>query len=175
MSDANGDPMVRLVSIMRIFDAPRDAVWNAWTDPEQAKRWFMPHGFTVPECTIDLRPGGRIHLLIRDPQGNESASDGEILELDPPERLVITEVAFDGALATRTTVTFKDLDGTKTELRLHAEVTTSSAEFAGPLAGMEEGWFQSFEKLDALLSGKDTRTDVYSRSVSTRSWSRWRR
>jgi uncharacterized protein YndB with AHSA1/START domain len=173
VSDANA--VIREASVTRILDAPRGAVWNAWTYPEQAKRWFMPYGFTVLECTIDLRPGGRIHMVIRDPEGNESTSDGEILELDPPERLVITEVAFDGALATRTTVTFKDLDGTKTELRLHAEVTTSSAEFAGPLAGMEEGWFQSFEKLDALLSGKDTRTDVYPRSVSTRSWSRWRR
>jgi uncharacterized protein YndB with AHSA1/START domain len=159
MSDVDADAMVREVSIRRIFDAPRDAVWNAWTDPEQARQWFMPHGFTVPECTIDLRPGGRIHLLIRDSQGNESTSDGEILELDPPERLVMTEIASNGLLATRTTVAFKDLDGTKTELTLHAEVRTSSLEFARPLADLEEGWLQSFEKLDALLTGKDTRTD----------------
>jgi uncharacterized protein YndB with AHSA1/START domain len=168
VSDANGDAMVREASLTRIFETPRDAVWNAWTDAEQAKRWFMPHGFTVPECTIDLRPRGRIHMVIRDPQGNESTSDGEILELDPPERLVIAELAFDGALATRNTVTFKDLDGTKTELTLHVEVTKSFAEFAGQLAGMEEGWLQSLEKLEALLTGRDTPTDVSSRSARTR-------
>jgi uncharacterized protein YndB with AHSA1/START domain len=173
VSDANA--VIREASVTRILDAPRGAVWNAWTYPEQAKRWFMPYGFTVLECTIDLRPGGRIHMVIRDPEGNESTSDGEILELDPPERLVIAELAFDGALATRNTVTFRDLDGTKTELTLHVEVTKSSPEFAGPLTGMEEGWLQSFEKLNALLTGGDTPTGVSSDSARTRRKSRWRR
>ena len=52
------DAMVREISITRIFAAPRDLVWRAWTEAAQLARWFMPHGFTVPECDMDLRPGG---------------------------------------------------------------------------------------------------------------------
>jgi uncharacterized protein YndB with AHSA1/START domain len=154
VSETN-DTTVRETTITRIFEAPRDAVWRAWTEPDQAKRWFMPHAFTVPECTIDLRVGGRIHMLVRDPQGNESNNDGEIVELDPPSKLVMTEMAFEGALQVLTSVTLEDLGGVKTELTLHAKVTTSSPEHAGPLAGMEEGWLQSLDKLDALLTAKE--------------------
>jgi len=52
------DAMVREISITRIFAAPRDLVWRAWTEAEQLAQWFMPHGFTVPACHMDLRPGG---------------------------------------------------------------------------------------------------------------------
>ena len=146
--------MVREVTITRVFDAPRDAVWKAWTDGEQLEQWFMPHGFTVPECTVDPRPGGAIRLVIHGPDGSESTSDGEFLEVDPPARCVFTTTGFDGALAVRNTLTLEDRGG-KTELTLHAEVTGFSPELRAPLAGMEEGWLQSLEKLDALLTGTE--------------------
>jgi uncharacterized protein YndB with AHSA1/START domain len=44
--------------ITRVFDAPRELVWNAWTEPERVKRWWGPEGFTAPFCRIDLRVGG---------------------------------------------------------------------------------------------------------------------
>lgn len=156
------DTMVREVTVTRVFDAPREEVWRAWTDAERLKQWFMPHGFTVPECTVDLRPGGVRRMVIHGPDGSESTSQGEFLEVDPPARCVFTEAAFEGALAVRDTVTFEDRGG-KTEVTLHAEVTKSSIELRGPLAGMEEGWLQSLEKLDALLTG--TEVDRTSRSV----------
>jgi uncharacterized protein YndB with AHSA1/START domain len=156
------DTMVREVTITRVFDAPRDAVWRAWTDAEQLKQWFMPHGFTVPECTVDLRPGGVLRMVIQGPDGGESTIDGEFLEVDPPARCVFTTATFEGSLTGRNTVTFEDR-GSKTELTLHAEVTTSSPELRAALAGMEEGWLQSLEKLDAFLSG--TEVDRTSRSV----------
>ena len=64
------DAMVREISITRIFAAPRDLVWRAWTEAEQLAQWFMPHGFTVPECVMDLRPGGKFTMTVRDPDGN---------------------------------------------------------------------------------------------------------
>jgi uncharacterized protein YndB with AHSA1/START domain len=156
------DTMVRQVTITRVLDTPRDAVWRAWTDPEQLKRWFMPHGFTVPECTVDLRPGGVLRMVIHGPDGSESTNDGEFLEVDPPARCVFTTTAFEGALAVRNTVIFEDRGG-KTELTLRAEVTKASKELRAALAGMEEGWLQSFEKLDALLTGSEV--DRTSRAV----------
>ena len=153
------DAMVREISITRIFAAPRDLVWRAWTDAEQLARWFMPHGFTVPECEMDLRPGGTFRMTVRAPDGSESPTGGEFKEIDPPQRLVFTTTGFDGPdgvpmLEVLNTATFADL-GDKTELTLHAVVTKASPEMAAPLAGMEEGWLQSFEKLDGLLTGRE--------------------
>jgi uncharacterized protein YndB with AHSA1/START domain len=160
------DTMPREVTITRVLDAPVDAAWRAWTDAEQLKQWFMPHGFSVPECTVDLRPGGALRMVILGPDGSKSTTDGEFLEVEPPTRCVFTSTAFDGALAVRNTVTFEDRGGT-TELTLHAEVTKASKELRAALAGMEEGWLQTLEKLDALLT--DTEVDRTSRSaIATR-------
>jgi uncharacterized protein YndB with AHSA1/START domain len=153
------DAMVREISITRIFAAPRDLVWRAWTEAEQLAQWFMPHGFTVPECDMDLRPGGRFTMTVRAPDGTESPTGGEFRQIDPPKRLVFTTTGFDGPdgvpmLEVLNTVTFADR-GEKTELTLHAVVTKATLELAAPLAGMEEGWLQSFEKLDGLLTGRE--------------------
>jgi uncharacterized protein YndB with AHSA1/START domain len=153
------DAMVREISITRIFAAPRDLVWRAWTEAEQLARWFMPHGFTVPECEVDLRVGGRFRMTVRAPDGTESPTGGEFREIDPPQRLVFTTTGFDGPdgvpmLEVLNTATFADL-GDKTELTLRAVVTKASPEMTAPLAGMEEGWLQSLEKLDGLLTGRE--------------------
>jgi uncharacterized protein YndB with AHSA1/START domain len=150
--------MVREVHITRIVPAPRDRVWAAWTESEQLARWFMPHGFTVPSCEVDPRVGGAFHMTVRGPDGSESVNSGEFLEVDPPRRFVLTTSAFEDPegvpmLEVRNTVMFTDL-GDKTELSLHAVVTKAPPELTAPLAGMEEGWLQSLEKLDAALTGE---------------------
>ena len=163
--------MVRETSISRVLDAPRERVWQAWTEPEQLKRWFMPHGFTVPECEVDLRPGGRLHMIVRAPDGSEMENDGTFEEIEAPSRLVLTTGAFHGPdgtpmLEVRNTVTFDDVDG-KTGLRIDAVVTKASPEVAAPLAGMQEGWLQSLDKLDALLTGGEP-TSAPRQLVATR-------
>jgi uncharacterized protein YndB with AHSA1/START domain len=152
-----GDGMVREVRITHVFEAPRELVWRAWTEAEQLKRWFMPHRFTVPACEVDLRPGGAYRMTVRAPDGTESPTAGEFKEVHPPERLVFTSTAFEGPdglpmLEVLNTASFADL-GDATEVTLHAVVTKASREIAFALAGMEEGWIQSFEKLDELLTG----------------------
>ncbi len=52
------EPAEELLYITRTFNAPRDLVFRAWTEPRLLTRWWGPHGFTLPFCTIDLRPGG---------------------------------------------------------------------------------------------------------------------
>jgi uncharacterized protein YndB with AHSA1/START domain len=154
------DAIVREISITHVFDAPRELVWRAWTEAEQLKQWFMPHGFTVPELEADLRPGGAFRMVVRAPDGSESPSGGEFREIDPPARLVFTTTAFEGPdgapmIEVLNTAVFAE-HGDTTELTLHAVVTKASPEMAGALAGMEEGWIQSLEKLDALLTGRES-------------------
>lgn len=74
--------------ITRVFDAPRERVWQAWTDPEHLKHWWGPKGFVVTHCKIDLRPGGIMHYCLRMPDGNEMWGKFAYREIVKPERLV---------------------------------------------------------------------------------------
>jgi len=77
--------------IRRIFDAPREEVWRAWTDPETVKCWFGPEGYTTPVVQIDLREGGMSLYDMRSPDGKDIWSGGEFIEIIPLERIVVTD------------------------------------------------------------------------------------
>lgn len=81
----------RDIVITRTFAAPRRRVFAAHTDPDLLKRWFGPHGWRLVVCEIDLRPGGTWHYVLRGPAGEEMALGGTYVEIDPPNRLVMTE------------------------------------------------------------------------------------
>src|SRR5438445_727774 len=74
----------------RVFDAPRDLVFKAWTDPKQMAQWFPPKDFTAPVCELDVRPGGAIRINMRGPDGSVFPGKGVFREVVPSERLVFT-------------------------------------------------------------------------------------
>jgi len=78
------EPMV----ITRVFDAPRELVWKAWTDPKYVMQWWGPKGFTAPFCEIDFRVGGKFLLSMRTPDGWEGWNGGEYYEIVPYEKIV---------------------------------------------------------------------------------------
>ena len=79
------------LTITRIFNAPRERVWRAWTEPEMLKKWWGPKGYTAPVAEIDLRVGGKYHACMRSPDGKDIWSIGTVKEIVRPERLVITD------------------------------------------------------------------------------------
>jgi uncharacterized protein YndB with AHSA1/START domain len=81
----------RELVLTRVFNAPREVVWKAWTDPEQLVRWWGPEGFTSPVCKLDLRVGGKYLFCMRSPEGKDFWSTGVYTEIDPPARLVCTD------------------------------------------------------------------------------------
>jgi uncharacterized protein YndB with AHSA1/START domain len=85
------DPGSGELGITRIFDAPRELVWKAWTEPERVKRWWGPKGFTTPFCSIDLREGGRYLSCMRSPEGKDYWSTGVYREIVPPKWIVCTD------------------------------------------------------------------------------------
>src|SRR5687767_7564343 len=85
------EPADREVVITRVFDAPRELVFKAWTEPEHFMRWWGPRGFTAPVCNIDARPGGVFHCCMRSPEGQDFWSKGTYREVVPPERIVVTD------------------------------------------------------------------------------------
>jgi uncharacterized protein YndB with AHSA1/START domain len=146
------------VVIERVFDAPRELVWQAWTDPEHFKRWYGPTGFTLPTCEIDLREGGSHLWGMRSPDGFEMFTTGVYQEIVPLERFVVTEVSADkdgnvvpmmgdAPMETLLTVTLEDLGDGKTK------VTLQQTGFPDPnmAAGAGGGWNQAFDKLEAAL------------------------
>src|SRR4029079_8753997 len=62
-------PMTREVTLTRIIDAPRALVWAAWTEPEHMAPWWGPHRFTTPVCEMDVRPGGKMLIHMKAPDG----------------------------------------------------------------------------------------------------------
>ena len=142
----------REVLITRVFDAPRQQVFAAWTDPEQVARWFGPDGFDTPRETvrIDLRVGGRYELtMVRRDNGAEFAIGYEIVELVAPELLVLRSDPMPEAGMPEPTVVRIELHdhGAKTRMTLTD----------GPLppAGRDHadaGWRAAVEKLARLVA-----------------------
>lgn len=150
------EPTVRELIITRIFDAPRELVFKAWTDPRHVAQWWGPAGFINPVCELDLRPGGAIRIHMQGPDGVLYPSQGVFHEIVEPERLVFTSRAFEDEaghpqLEVLNTVTFAEHDG-KTKLTLQAVVVKATPEMARSLAGMEEGWNQSLDRLAEELA-----------------------
>jgi uncharacterized protein YndB with AHSA1/START domain len=148
--------------ITRVFDAPRELVWKAWTDPEHLVRWWGPKGYTSPACKIDLRVGGKYLFCMRSPEGQEYWSTGVYREIVPMERIVCTDsfadkdgnvvppshYGFDDSFPPEleVTVTFEEQDGrTKMTLRHVGMPAGDMSEMAGA------GWNESFDKLAESL------------------------
>ena len=147
------------LTLTRTFDAPRDLVFKAWTDPEMVAQWWGPRGVTNPTCEWEARPGGNIHIVmlageeLGPMKGQEWPMTGEFKEVEEPEKLVFTGNAIiEGkeVLQHLCTVTFDEKDG-KTQMTVHIVVTRTTPEAAGPLSGMEMGWNQQLDKLGEFL------------------------
>ena len=75
-------------ALTRVFNAPRDLVWKAWTDPERLRHWWGPKGFLWASATLELRPGGLFHYCMRSPDGRDMWGKFRFHEIEAPERLV---------------------------------------------------------------------------------------
>ena len=155
MASHTDDPSLhREVVITRRFAAPRALVFRAFTESAHLARWWGPHGFTAPECELDLHIGGALRIVMQAPDGQRFPMTGVIEALDPPERFAYRFEAHAGpggpALRGRNALLFVDVDG-DTELTVTARAEGLVPGAAMMLAGMEAGWTQSLEKLAAIL------------------------
>ncbi len=151
------------VVITRVFNAPRELVFKAWTDPEQLLLWYAPNGCTIHFRQIDVREGGSFHSCIQTPGGFQCWCTGVYQEITVPERIVYTMAMADEhgnriqpaaaghdpewPAETILTVTFADL-GRKTQLTLHQTVSEALA----MRTGAHPSWIQMLDRLDEQLS-----------------------
>jgi uncharacterized protein YndB with AHSA1/START domain len=144
----------RELTIIRMFDAPRELVFALWTEPRHLKKWWGPKDFTNPVCEVDFRPGGALKIVMRAPNGDEHPMKGTFGDIVWPERLAFTNIAVDmngePLVNGVTTVTFEDVGG-KTRMTLHTSAVALVPLANRMLEGMNVGWTQSIDRLEALV------------------------
>lgn len=139
------------VLAVRTFDAPRELLWACHTDPRHVPHWMLgPEGWTMPVCEIDLRVGGRWHFVWRKSDGTEMEMNGVYREVVPPARLVNTEAWGDPFPETVNTTVFEEENG-KTKVSVTMLFPSKKARDEAMKTGMEDGWDQSYDRLDGYI------------------------
>jgi uncharacterized protein YndB with AHSA1/START domain len=149
--------------INHLFDAHKEAVFQAWTDPEQLKQWYAPDGCSITFKVIDVKQGGHFHSCIHDPIHGDCWIKGTYLEVLPNQKLVFTMVMSDHAGNSvssvnagktkdwpeeqTTTVTFESV-GKQTRVSIHQTVSEEEAKKTGAY----QSWIKMFNKLNLLLN-----------------------
>jgi uncharacterized protein YndB with AHSA1/START domain len=154
--------------ISHVFDAPRERVWQSWTEAERLKQWWGPKGFVVTHCKIDLRPGGTMHYCLRTPNGHEMWGKFAYREIVKPERLVFVNSFSDPKggvtrhpghaswpLEMLSTILFEALGGkTKVTVQWVPADTSTETErktFDEGRDSMKMGWSGTFEQFTDYL------------------------
>lgn len=140
--------------LKRIYQAPRELVWTAITEPGHLAAWFGPHGFDNKSANVELRPGGDYSVLMAGPGGREFNAAYTISEVSPPEKLVMVTEQGDHESENfhRVRLLFELTENNaQTTLTLTAEVLEAEAKATGPLAGTDWAWAQSMERLAGTI------------------------
>lgn len=148
------DPLLDL-RLERFVDLSPAQIWTAWTDPLHLPHWFTPRPWTVSECEIDLRPGGRFYTLMRGPDGEAVPNTGCFLEVVPQRRLVWTDALSPGWRPSEkpfiTGIIDLQPEGTGTRyvaMALHRDEASCQQHAA---MGFEQGWGVALDQLVAHM------------------------
>ncbi|MGI1661088.1 SRPBCC domain-containing protein [Palleronia sp. KMU-117] len=140
--------------IRRRFHAPRKAVWTAFTDPSLVRQWLYARDYPMITCEMDFREGGRFVWGWAIPQRPEMIVRGRFVAIDPPRRIVHTELFDEDWTDGETTVTTLFLDeGEATLMDMHVLYSSSRARDAAARTPMAEGMEEGYARLDGLLPG----------------------
>lgn len=147
-------PTDREIVLTRVFDAPRELVFDAFTQPELLKLWFGPRGWSLVVCEVDLKVGGGFRFILRGPDGREMGMHGIWREISPPERTIHMESFDDYPGESQVTGVFTEQAGKTT---LTATVLYPSQEVRDIVlkSGMEHGAAESYDKLAELLASAE--------------------
>jgi len=151
--------------VTRIFDAPRELVWKAWTDPQYVKQWWGPKGCTATSCKVDFRVGGKFLYCTRTPDGQEFWNGGEYHEIVPHQKIVSSMyfadaegnkiepaqlgIEHEAIEVAHDVILFEDLGNGQTKLTFIGNETMQNAIQSGQVEGMN----QMLDKAAAVVAG----------------------
>jgi len=154
---------IKEVTFERTYDAPIAAVWQAWTNAEMLKKWWGPKNVDIPECTLDVRVGGKLYLVMEanegmgEYKGMRWPMEGEYTEGEENRKLAYVAKAWtEGAQAAteidQTSELILSEENNKTTLKLNVKLTKIAPDTQAAVDGMQYGYTQQFEKLAAFLA-----------------------
>jgi uncharacterized protein YndB with AHSA1/START domain len=168
MTTTLSNPTVKPFVISRTFDAPRERVWQAWTERERLMQWFGPKGCTMPSAKMDFRPGGMFHFSLRSPDDREMWGRWIFREITAPERIVLVQSFSDehGGIGRHPmsptwpremlSTTRIEATGGRTRLTIEWLPLNATAEECGTFDagrdGMTQGWNGTFDQLAEYLA-----------------------
>jgi uncharacterized protein YndB with AHSA1/START domain len=148
------------LTLTRLIDAPREAIFRCWTEPQLIKQWFAPKPYTTPVAEVELKVGGRNNIVMKSPEGQEIPCPGTYLELVPNRKLVFTDAYLgdwmpkDGKPFMTAIITLEDEkgEGGKMMTRYTATVRHWSEDDkkTHEAMGFHPGWGQCTDQLAAL-------------------------
>jgi uncharacterized protein YndB with AHSA1/START domain len=140
----------RTVRLERSFQAPAQAVFDAWTSEEVLRRWWHGElGWDTAAAEVDLRVGGAVRVVMRDPEkGVEYGGGGQYTEIEPPHRLAFTWIWDGDTRRTLIEISFEETDGVTTVRFTHSGLWDEEA-----VRAHEDGWTKLFANLERTLAG----------------------
>ena len=139
-----------VVRIERTFDAPAEAVFDAWTSPEVMRRWWHAGpSWETAEAEVDLRVGGKVRVVMRGPDGSEVDAQGEYTRIERPQRLEMTWTFSDDPSNTQQLIelSFSELEGATTVAMVNSGIATDERRDA-----QDYGWRGCFDELERALA-----------------------
>src|SRR4051812_42944305 len=148
------------IRLTRVYDAPVQAVWDAWTDPEQAAQWWGPRGFTLTTHSKDLRAGGSWHYTMHGPDGADYPNKAQYLQVEKHAKLVYDHGGNDDRPPLfRVTVLFSEIKRGKTQMDMTMALPTPEAAAETrkfiKKAGGDATWDRLAEYLENQSSGNE--------------------
>ncbi|TAU00937.1 polyketide cyclase [Rhizobium ruizarguesonis] len=143
--------------LVREFDAPREKIYKAWTDPALLKQWFVPRPWGVTEATLDVRPGGSSVVVMHDPEGNQYPNRGVYLEIVENEKIVFTDAYTSAWVPSEKpfftgVILLEDLGNGLTKYTAKALHWRTEDKEAHEKMGFHEGWGKAADQLAELLA-----------------------
>ena len=140
------------LELTRVIEAPRARVYAAWTDPAQLAQWFAPRPYQLLIHAMDVRPGGRLHMAMRAPDGTTHAFTGTYRALVPPSTLTWTGACATGPADQRTTVITLEARGRQTPVHARHTGHGMTPEIAQATQGAQQGWTLTLDQLAACCA-----------------------
>ncbi|MBB3315742.1 MULTISPECIES: SRPBCC family protein [Rhizobium] len=142
--------------LVREFDAPREKIFKAWTDPVLMKEWFVPRPWSIADAQIDARPGGSNLIVMRSPEGQEFPNRGVYLEIVENEKIVFTDAFTSSWVPSEKPffvgiILLEDLGNGRTKYTAKARHWTAADKEQHEQMGFHEGWGKCADQLAELL------------------------